>query len=322
MSRRSKPYSLYEEKERRRRRASAKYKREYGAFTDVFVKLVVYIFFGVFIALWYIIKAIFSSITHSPQSKDSKPIFRREKTIYDLSKHQKIFSFFVGFLIFSYFVYSFGLLFSQEPDNSWIASAVFVGVLFGGLAGAFSGMILYFFNLVVRKEPESESEKISIPTVSDSVESFTTKIIEKPTPEEAIEEIDRMNAKIFMDEFQDSLSIMQKTDSPETFFLRYDLLMERLNNMIELQQKGIKFTENLSELKKLSLDQENIADTVNVLIDNAYIKQLQKLSTLKTERGRTNSNQRWYASFEPYFDKMPSRSKTYLDLKLEALKEV
>ena len=141
-------------------------------------------------------------------------------------------------------------------------------------------------------------------------------------PEEAIAEIDRMNAKILMDEFQDSLSIMQKTTNPETFFSRYDLAMERLDSMVELQQKGIKFTSDLSSLKAQALSQETTADTVNVLIDNAYTKQLQKLSTLKTERGRANSNQRWYASFEPYFDKMPARSRSYLDLKLEELKEV
>ena len=141
-------------------------------------------------------------------------------------------------------------------------------------------------------------------------------------PEETIAEIDRMNAKILMDEFQDSLGIMQKTTNPETFFSRYDLAMERLDGMVELQQKGIKFTCDLPSLKAQALSRETAADTVNVLIDNAYTKQLQKLSTLKTERGRANSNQRWYASFEPYFDKMPVRSRSYLDLKLEELKEV
>lgn len=153
-------------------------------------------------------------------------------------------------------------------------------------------------------------------------DTFNSAAMESVIPEEAIAEIDRMNAKIFMDEFQDSLSIMQKTTNPETFFSRYDLAMERLDNMVELQQKGIKFTSDPSSLKAQALSQETTADTVNVLIDNAYIKQLQKLSTLKTERGRTNSNQRWYASFEPYFDKMPVRSRNYLDLKLEELKEV
>lgn len=157
---------------------------------------------------------------------------------------------------------------------------------------------------------------------SDTFNSPAMESVDRTTPEETIAEIDRMNAKILMDEFQDSLGIMQKTTNPETFFSRYDLAMERLDGMVELQQKGIKFTSDLSSLKAQALGQETAADTVNVLIDNAYTKQLQKLSTLKTERGRANSNQRWYASFEPYFDKMPVRSRSYLDLKLEELKEV
>lgn len=157
---------------------------------------------------------------------------------------------------------------------------------------------------------------------SDTFNSATMESVDRTAPEEAIAEIDLMNAKIFMDEFQDSLNIMQKTADPDTFFSRYDLALERLDNMIELQQKGIKFTCDLPALKIQALDQGTTAETVNVLIDNAYAKQVQKLSALKTDRGRSNSTQRWYASFEPFFDRMPMSSRTHLDLKLEELKEV
>ena len=158
--------------------------------------------------------------------------------------------------------------------------------------------------------------------VPDTFDSPEMESIDKTTPEEAIAEIDWMNAKIFMDEFQDSLNIMKKTADPDTFFSRYDIALERLDNMIELQQKGIKFTCDLPALKVQALDQEATAETVNVLIDNAYAKQVQKLSTLKTERGRSNSTRRWYASFEPFLDRMPLRSKTYLEMKHTALQEV
>lgn len=158
--------------------------------------------------------------------------------------------------------------------------------------------------------------------VPDAFDSPEMERIDKTTPEEAIAEIDRMNAKIFIDEFQDSLNIMKKTADPDTFFSRYDIALERLDNMIELQQKGIKFTCDLPALKVQALDPEATAETVNVLIDNAYAKQVQKLSTLKTERGRSNSTQRWYASFEPFLDRMPLRSKTYLEMKHTALQEV
>lgn len=157
---------------------------------------------------------------------------------------------------------------------------------------------------------------------SDTFDFPAMESIDKIAPEETIAEIDRMNAKIFMDEFQDSMNIMQKTADPDTFFSRYDLALERLDNMIELQQKGIKFTCDLPALKAQALDQETTAETVNVLIDNAYAKQVQKLSALKTERGRSNSTQRWYASFEPFLDRMPLCSKTYLEMKHTALQEV
>lgn len=140
--------------------------------------------------------------------------------------------------------------------------------------------------------------------------------------QDAQNEIDKQNASIFMGQFKDSLSIMQKTSDPSTFFSRFDFALERLDDMIELKKKGFSFAGDLYGMREQTKDEDNLADTVNCLIDNSYKKQLQKLSTLKTERGKTNSNQRWYASFEPFFDRMPMRSRTYLDLKLEELKEV
>lgn len=140
--------------------------------------------------------------------------------------------------------------------------------------------------------------------------------------QDAQNEIDEQNASIFMGQFKDSLSIMQKTSDPSTFFSRFDFALERLDDMIELKGKGFSFAGDLYGMREQAKDEDNLADTVNCLIDNSYKKQLQKLSTLKTERGKANSNQRWYASFEPFFDRMPMRSRTYLDLKLEELKEV
>lgn len=139
---------------------------------------------------------------------------------------------------------------------------------------------------------------------------------------DAQNEIDKQNASIFMGQFKDSLSIMQKTADPSTFFSRFDFALERLDDMIELKEKGFSFAGDLYGMREQAKDKDNLADTVNCLIDNSYKKQLQKLSALKTERGKANSNQRWYASFEPFFDRMPMRSRTYLDLKLEELKEV
>lgn len=139
---------------------------------------------------------------------------------------------------------------------------------------------------------------------------------------DAQNDIDKQNASIFMGQFKDSLSIMQKTADPSTFFSRFDFALERLDDMIELKEKGFSFAGDLYGMREQAKDEDNLADTVNCLIDNSYKKQLQKLSALKTERGKANSNQRWYASFEPFFDRMPMRSRTYLDLKLGELKEV
>lgn len=312
MSRRSKPFSLYEEKERLRRRATAKYRREYGAINDVFAKLVVYVFFGVFIALWYIIKELFSFFLH--RNRGDKTVSKTDFVPKENVKPSAIQ--WAGCFAIS-LICLFPILSIWKPSFN-ISEISILFIAFFAFPFLVATLCVVDYNKTKYRSYHSKDAAADF----DAFDFPAPESIDGTTPEEAIAEIDRINAKILMDEFQDSLSIMQKTTAPETFFSRYDLAMERLDSMVELQQKGIKFTCDLPSLKAQALSQETAADTVNVLIDNAYTKQLQKLSTFKTERGRANSNQRWYASFEPYFDKMPARSRSYLDLKLEELKEV
>ena len=226
---------------------------------------------------------------------------------------------------------------NAKPNNKQLAGCVAAGALCtypvfasGAFDGSAAGFVLlpFFFGipflvsiLVIVNYNKTQyrvslDEAKRVETVENEDEAVQEVILN------AQNEIDKQNASIFMGQFKDSLSIMQKTADPSTFFSRFDFALERLDDMIELKEKGFSFAGDLYGMREQTKDEDNLADTVNCLIDNSYKKQLQKLSTLKTERGKTNSNQRWYASFEPFFDRMPMRSRTYLDLKLEELKEV
>lgn len=224
-----------------------------------------------------------------------------------------------------------------KPSNKQLAGCIAVGAVctypvfasgaFDGSAAGFA-LLPFFFGipflvslLVILNYNKTEyrvslDKEKRVETVENEDEAVQEVI------RDAQNEIDKQNASIFMGQFKDSLSIMQKTADPSTFFSRFDFALERLDDMIELKEKGFSFAGDLYGMREQAKDEDNLADTVNCLIDNSYKKQLQKLSTLKTERGKANSNQRWYASFEPFFDRMPMRSRTYLDLKLEELKEV
>lgn len=318
MSRRSKPYSAYEQKERLRKMEHRN--SPVSGVSSLVASIVVYSIFGVFILLWYIIKAIFSSVTHSkdPNAPPTKSIFAREKTIYDLSKIQLSVALVVGILIFLYIFTSFRNVLGSSAD---FISGFIIAALLASLGGAFVGMILYFFNLVVR-EASAPEETVSVESTAPAEETVAVPPVTIAPAENGDFEIAEMNAPLYMAQFKDSLQIMRDTANPSTFFSRFDFAKERLESMAEYEKLGIKFTGSPSALIKEFEDENNIADTVNYLIDNAYKKQIQKISTLKTERGRSNSNQKWYASFEPYFDRIPPRSKEYLDLKLMELKEV
>lgn len=224
-----------------------------------------------------------------------------------------------------------------KPSNKQLAGCIAVGAVctypvfasgaFDGSAAGFA-LLPFFFgipflvSLLVIVNYNKTEYRVSL----DKAKRVETVETEDEAVQEVIQdaqnEIDKQNASIFMGQFKDSLSIMQKTADPSTFFSRFDFALERLDDMIELKEKGFSFAGDLYGMREQAKDEDNLADTVNCLIDNSYKKQLQKLSTLKTERGKTNSNQRWYASFEPFFDRMPMRSKTYLDLKLEELKKM
>lgn len=226
---------------------------------------------------------------------------------------------------------------NAKPNNKQLAGCIAAGAVCtypvfasGAFDGSAAGFVLlpFFFGipflvafLVIVNYNKTEyrvslDEAKGAETVENEDEAVQEVILN------AQNEIDKQNASIFMGQFKDSLSIMQKTADPSTFFSRFDFALERLDDMIELKEKGFSFAGDLYGMREQTKDEDNLADTVNCLIDNSYKKQLQKLSTLKTERGKANSNQSWYASFEPFFDRMPMRSRTYLDLKLEELKEV
>lgn len=226
---------------------------------------------------------------------------------------------------------------NAKPSNKQLAGCIAVGAIctypvfasgaFDGSAAGFALLPFFFgipflISLLVIVNYNKTEYRVSL----DKAKRAETVENEDESVQEVIlndqNEIDKQNASIFMGQFKDSLSIMQKTADPSTFFSRFDFALERLDDMIELKEKGFSFSGDLYGMREQTKEEDNLADTVNCLIDNSYKKQLQKLSTLKTERGKANSNQRWYASFEPFFDRMPMRSRTYLDLKLEELKEV
>lgn len=224
-----------------------------------------------------------------------------------------------------------------KPNNKQFAGCIAVGAVCSYpvfASGAFDGSgagfaVLFFFfsipfliSLLVIAIYNKTKYRVSMDEAKRAEKTENENKAAQNVVLDALNEIDKQNAVIFMEQFKDSLNIMQKTADPSTFFSRFDFAFERLDDMIELKEKGIPFTGDLYGLREQAKNEDNLAETINCLIENSYKKQLQKLSTLKTERGKTNSNQRWYASFEPFFDRMPMRSRTYLDLKYEELKEV
>lgn len=93
----------------------------------------------------------------------------------------------------------------------------------------------------------------------------------------------------------DSYMVIERTSDIEVLFSRYEVIIETLDELKKYERMGFKFDFSPTELynmMKLSL-----FDLFEVVVENSYIKQLEKLLTLKTQKGKENSIQKWKASF-------------------------
>lgn len=167
-----------------------------------------------------------------------------------------------------------------KPSNKQLAGCIAVGAVctypvfasgaFDGSAAGFA-LLPFFFGipflvslLVILNYNKTEyrvslDKEKRVETVENEDEAVQEVI------RDAQNEIDKQNASIFMGQFKDSLSIMQKTADPSTFFSRFDFVLERLDDMIELKEKGFSFAGDLYGMREQAKDEDNFADTVNCL---------------------------------------------------------
>lgn len=87
----------------------------------------------------------------------------------------------------------------------------------------------------------------------------------------------------------ESAQIMQSTSSPDIFFSRYNLYIEKLYVLADAEKSGISFEGDspTKKLKEISTEEEKTKLT-NSMIDRFWKKTEEKISRLKTETGKDN----------------------------------
>lgn len=116
----------------------------------------------------------------------------------------------------------------------------------------------------------------------------------------------------------DSFLVIERTSDIEVFFSRYDLILETLDELKRYERIGFKFDFSPTEL--FNMVELSFSDLFEVVVENSYIGQLEKLLTLKTQGGKEKSIQRWKDSFSD--DRITSSMMGYAIVRFDKMKKL
>lgn len=152
-------------------------------------------------------------------------------------------------------------------------------------------------NAVFKKKDDSEAREplhFERPSTKQSEIPKPIALIDPDTgeefvdfPEETIPERIRM--------VLDSFLVIERTSDIEILFSRYDLILETLSELKKYERMGFKFDFSPAEL--FYMVNLSLTDLFEVVVENSYVRQLEKLLTLKTQTGKVKSVQKWKESF-------------------------
>lgn len=152
-------------------------------------------------------------------------------------------------------------------------------------------------NAVFKKKDDSETHEplhFERPSAKQSEIPKPTSLIDPDTGEEFVDFPDEtIPERIRM--VLDSFLVIERTSDIEVLFSRYDLILETLSELKKYERIGFKFDFSPTEL--FYMVNLSLSDLFEVVVENSYVRQLEKLLTLKTQNGKVKSVQKWKDSF-------------------------
>lgn len=115
---------------------------------------------------------------------------------------------------------------------------------------------------------------------------------------------------------QDCIRIIGSTKNPDTFFSRFDLLIEK-SNRLRIFEKYISFS---GASPSLAFD-EVLADqqkAVHLFLVRYFSDVFDQAGKMKTVNGKLNKYQKFYDSLQPYYSKMDADNIDYIETKYRA----
>lgn len=109
---------------------------------------------------------------------------------------------------------------------------------------------------------------------------------------------------------KDCADLVNTTVNPKVFFARYDLMLENLSNLADIE-KIVKFSGKKPsvQFRELVAQRERETDT---FIDRAFEVARDRAAELKTEKGRAEALQRFFQKMEAHSNRMTPANLAHL----------
>lgn len=109
----------------------------------------------------------------------------------------------------------------------------------------------------------------------------------------------------------DCANLVNKTTNPEVFFNRYDIMLETMDNLSEIE-RYVKFKGIKPHIQKQQLLEDKEHQTM-IFIDRAYQKAKEDAATKTTEKGAKAFISRFFQKLEKYYPKMTEKNISYIE---------
>lgn len=123
--------------------------------------------------------------------------------------------------------------------------------------------------------------------------------------------------------FNDSIKLVENTTKPDVFFMRLNLLVEKLKHLISLEKyvtlsgASIKFSGESPAAVYNEITQ-NYHEIINQFLIRYFSETFDKAEAMKTEKGRIGKYQKFYDSLQEYYRYMNDENIDYIETKYRA----
>lgn len=115
-----------------------------------------------------------------------------------------------------------------------------------------------------------------------------------------ISKVELASAKNMLKQVNDCSKVVNTTTNPETYFSRLNFLFDLLLELRKYEKYRIFTGKSPTQDYNYLLD--NLESSVNAFIDRTYEKQKEKMSTLKTDKSKYNSFQKYAQKMSTAFE--------------------